>query len=666
MKSKPVSRRRADSVALQMRARAAMLFALFMRSQTWAEPSAHLLNLNIEDLGAIKIDTVFAASKVSEKVTDAPSSVTIVTRDEIRRFGYRTLGDIVRSVRSFDVTYDREYSYTTARGYSRLTDYGTRTLLLIDGHRMNDPLFSAASVGTESLLDVDLIERVEFIRGPGSAIYGSNAFFAVINVVPRKGASIDGVETAGSFGSFDAHSGRITVGKKFATGIEMLLSATTYESDGNHRLFYKEFDAPETNHGIADRRDGDRFWSFFGSAAWGDFTIEGGYVAREKESPTASFGALFNTPVEDVDTRGYAELRYTHETADGWKTSARTFYDSYDYHSLGRYDSENPGVVSNDSARQHWWGAEASVGRELSFLNGFRFTMGTEYRRTLQLRRRGYDEVSPHVFNDINDREEVLGVYLDTHTQLLKPLGLAAGVRWDYYDTFGDTLNPRVGLIYKPAERTTLKLLYGQAFRAPDFDEGKYGVRPEAIRTYEIVGEQYFDAHWHATGSVFQNAITDLIGFASSDDNAPYANVGEACVRGAEIEIEGKSDRGWLLRGSYTRQHAEDEKNGRLENSPTDIAKIQLGAPLHGERVTANLELLYVGDRLTLQGRHSGDTVLVNATLFARELLPGLECSASLYNALDTRYRVPGGVNHTQDTIEQDGRTFRLKLSYKF
>ena len=130
-----------------------------------ADPKPQLLNLSLNELSEIKIDTVYAASKVTEKVTDAPSSVTIVGRDEIQRFGYRTLSDIIRSVRSFDVTYDRAYSYTGVRGFTSLGDYGSRTLLLIDGHRMNDPIFDTAAVGTEALLDVDLIERVEFIRG---------------------------------------------------------------------------------------------------------------------------------------------------------------------------------------------------------------------------------------------------------------------------------------------------------------------------------------------------------------------------------------------------------------------------------------------------------------------------------------------------------------------
>src|SRR4030095_780081 len=165
-------------------------------------PKPDLLNLSLDELSAIKIDTVYAASKFTEKVTDAPSSVTIIGRDEIERFGYRTLADIIESVRSFDIRYDRNYSYTGVRGFNSLGDYGSRVLLLVDGHRMNDPIFDTAAVGTEGLVDVDLIERVEFIRGPGSAVYGSNAFFGVINVVTRSGASVDGVEASGSGGSF--------------------------------------------------------------------------------------------------------------------------------------------------------------------------------------------------------------------------------------------------------------------------------------------------------------------------------------------------------------------------------------------------------------------------------------------------------------------------------
>jgi len=117
----------------------------------WPVPAAadprQLLDLSLTELSQIKIDTVFAASKFTEKVTEAPSSVSIVTGDQIQRFGYRTLGEVIRSVRSFDVTSDRVYSYTGVRGFNSLDDYGSRTLLLIDGHRMNDPILLSTMSG---------------------------------------------------------------------------------------------------------------------------------------------------------------------------------------------------------------------------------------------------------------------------------------------------------------------------------------------------------------------------------------------------------------------------------------------------------------------------------------------------------------------------------------
>jgi len=142
------------------------------------------LNLQAEEkLLLQEIPSVYGASKYEQKVTEAPSSVSIVTADEIKKFGYRTLTDILRSVRSFYVSYDRNYSFVGVRGFARPGDYNSRILLLVNGHRLNDNIFDSALIGTEGVLDVDLIERVEIIRGPSSSLYGSNAFFAVVDII---------------------------------------------------------------------------------------------------------------------------------------------------------------------------------------------------------------------------------------------------------------------------------------------------------------------------------------------------------------------------------------------------------------------------------------------------------------------------------------------------
>lgn len=640
-----------------------------------AESADHILNLGIEDLGSVKIDTVFAASKFTEKLTDAPSSVTIVTRDEIARFGYRTLGDILRSVRGFDVTYDRNYSHAGVRGFTSIDDYGSRTLLLVDGHRMNDPIYDTTAVGTDGFVDVDLIERVEVIRGPGSALYGSNAFFGIINVITRSGASVNGVEAAGAGGSFGSYQARLTLGRKLPNGFEYLISATTYSSDGPSRLFYKEYNAPETNHGVAVNQDGDRFWSVFGKASYGEFTLQGGYVTRDKDVPTGSYGSVFNRSNHTIDTRGYLELRYSHQVENGWLLSAKAYFDAYDFQQLASYDIETGRVLNNDTARARWWGAEVGASRLL--FNQLRLSLGAEVRKGTQLQLANYDLRPFTSYLNVSADQTVIGTFADAHWDITKTISLTGGVRWDHYDSFGQTINPRGALIWKPREGTTLKLLYGQAFRAPNIYQldhngvgvsGNRDIKPETIRSYEIAAEQRWGQHWRGTISLFRNEISGLIDLATGDDGVEFFNnVGNARVNGVEAEIEGKWDNGLLVRANYTRQDAVDSKTGeRLINSPENVIKAQVSVPVYRDKIFTSLELLYASDRLTLQRQKTGDAWLLNATLYTRELAPGLECSASIYNLLNQKFRTPGGTEHLQDSIAQDGLTFWFKALYRF
>lgn len=672
--SRCASRRSGGRIAAACICAAAVLCAVAWPGSVAADPR-QLLDLSLDELSKIKIDMVYAASKFTEKVTDAPSSVSIVTVDQIQRFGYRNLGEIIRSVRSFDVTYDRSYSYPGVRGFNSVGDYGSRTLLLIDGHRMNDPIFDTAAVGTEGFLDVDLIERVEFIRGPGSSIYGSNALFAVINVVTRSGASVNGLEASASGGSFDTYTGRVTLGKKLANGLDYFVSATASFSNGPDHLYFKEFDSPATNFGIASERDGDAYWSTFGKVSWGDFTLQGGYIAREKDVPTASYGTVFNVPNEAVNSRSYVELRYAHETANGWSLSGRIFYDAFDFHGLSSYDYDSGRVLNNDSARARWWGAEGAVSR--TFFKSLRLATGVEVRHSLDLGLRNYDEQPFNSYLDVKSDQLIIGAYGDSHLEITKQISLAAGVRWDHYDSFGTTVNPRTAFTYKPLENTTLKLLYGQAFRAPNIYQLDYtsfrqrtnpALGPETIRTYEAVAEQYFLTHWRASVSIFRNEISSLIDTtADAFGFQSFTNATDAYVNGAEAEIEGKWDNGLLFRASYTHQEAVSQTDDlRLVNSPDNVFKGQVSVPLFRDKIFGSLELLYASNRYTLSRTRTGDMWVLNGTLYSRKLAPHLDFSVSVYNILDQKYRTPGGAKNLQDSISQDGRTFRLKIGYKF
>src|SRR5260370_21904276 len=212
---------------------AQMLFTPGAHGQQAEKQEPDLTKLSLEDLTKVQIDTVYGASKFGQKGTEAPSSITIVTADEIEKYGYRTLADLFVSVPGFYVSYDRQDSYIGVRGISRQSDYNTLVLVLIDGHTINDNVYNGTYIDGEFLLDIDLFDRVEIIRGPGSSLYGTNAFFGVVNIITKRGRDLKGTEVAVSAGGQETYQGRVSYGQQFNNGLELLFAATANDKKGN-------------------------------------------------------------------------------------------------------------------------------------------------------------------------------------------------------------------------------------------------------------------------------------------------------------------------------------------------------------------------------------------------------------------------------------------------
>ena len=136
------------------------------------------------------IPSVYGAAKYEQKVNEAPAAVIIITADQIKKYGYRNFAQILDSVPGLFTSNDRNYGYLGIRGFDRPGDYTSRVLLLIDNHRLNDAVYDAGGTGTDVPIDVDLIDRVEIIKGPGSSLYGTNAFFGVVNVITKRGRDL--------------------------------------------------------------------------------------------------------------------------------------------------------------------------------------------------------------------------------------------------------------------------------------------------------------------------------------------------------------------------------------------------------------------------------------------------------------------------------------------
>lgn len=656
-----------------------LVFALGARSAEPAAqpPPADLTELPLEALMNLDVPKVFGASKLEQTVTEAPSSVTVVPAEEIKKYGHRTLGDVLRSVQGFNISYDRNYQFIGTRGIS-LGDFNSRVLLLVNGHRVNNNLTDGAFVDTAFILDLDLVDRVEVIRGPGSVLYGNNAFFGVINVITREGKQLNGLEASAEYGSFDAYKGRVTYGKLFTNGLQLMLSGSYYDSSGPDRLFYKEFNTPRQNNGVAEDMDGDAAGSFFGSLNYHDFTLEGAYNHRKKTNPTAQFDlTTFNDPrLRTVDQRSYAALKYSHSFPKVVDVTAQLYYDSY-AHDVGYPQSLVVGTnvlfsgFTTEENVGQWWGAELQLNKTL--WDRHIVTLGGEFRDDFEQAQRISGQTPLHRSRRSH------AVYVQGDFAVLTNLHLNAGLRYDQYGDFDPSFNPRLGLIYTPVKGSTLKALYGTAFRAPNFTELSDprfpDIQPEEITGYELVYEQEIGKHLRSSLSGFYNQMDRLIVF----DSGSYRNF-DAETAGMEAALEGAWPNGIRGRASYSFQSTRNHSLAwDMPDSPNHLVKLNLSVPLVREKLFAGVEYQFVSNRrslhntvdsanqpLTVQGVEAGGYSVLNLTLFSQHLLKNLEFSASVYNVLDHRYSDPSSRFHVQDTLEQNGRTFRLKLTYRF
>jgi iron complex outermembrane receptor protein len=637
---------------------------------------------DITQLVGTPIPKVTTPSKFEQKVTEAPSAVTVIEADEIKKYGHRTLADVLRSVRGLHVSYDRNNSFLGARGFNR-GDFNSRILLLVDGHRVNNNLSDGALIGTDFILDVDLIERVEIVRGPGSVLYGNNAFFGVINVITRKGRDQPGygAEFSGEYGSFDSHQGRVTYGHRFTNGLEMLLSGTWHDSAGAENLPFTffNFSSVSVNDTVAHRVDDDAFRSFFGTLAYKDLSLQGAFLTRDKGIPATVPGAIsvvFSDPrTRALDERRYANLKYFHDFTDVAEVTAQIYYDRQD----SRVDSlvlvpTLPLTLNREVQVGEWWGAELQLTKRL--FDRHTLTLGAEYRDDFRQERRNFDLDPPQPHGQSRRSAENYGVYLQGDFGLLTNLHLNAGFRYDQYSQVDSTVNPRLALIYSPWPKTTFKRIYGTAFRAPNFLEREnrteLPVKPETITTHEWVYEQGIGDHLRSSVSWFHNQIDDLI---SIDSFGILRNLKGANARGVSAELEGIWAGGVRSRASYSYQETEDRRTGlRLSDSPRHLAKANVSVPLMEEKVFASLEFQYTSRRTTGLAQPPRDVIaaevpgfgVLNFTLFSQNLVKGLELSGGVYNLLDRRYSDPAPIGLPEDTIPQDGRTFRLKLTYRF
>jgi outer membrane receptor for ferrienterochelin and colicins len=626
---------------------------------------------------------VTGASRVQQALSEAPASVSVVTRDEIWALGYQTLTEAVRGVRGIYTSDDLNYEAIGVRGFSRPGDLTNRLLLTRDGHAMNDDAFGSAAVGRDFAADLDDVSRIEVVRGPGSTFYGPGAFFGVIQVVseePGRGAPV----RAGGYLASDGGGLAFARGTAGSGRAAVSVYASAYESSGQ-TIHFDEFEG-EVAGGDVREADGEDAQRGGLRARVGDFSLDASLARRRKDVPTAPFETAVGQASETIDRRGYAELRWEHQRGLLGLT-ARGSYDHQRYEGLYPYEAEMPEEGFDDftdAGKGDW--ATGELRLSLSGMNQ-KFTLGAE--------------VANHDVVHSYDDNDSMTTDLDAPSQFVNAsvygveevalfgdaLRLSAGARFDWFgDQSDNAFSPRVAVIVRPYENGYTKLIAGRAFRSPspyelDYHDGgltqvQAGVLDaETIWTGEVEHTHTLGARSHIIASGFASQITNLINLTESkrpgfEDLLEFQNSqGDVRAAGGELEARYAFRTGAWLSGSasYTWLDSDNEAEDEVNvNSAAIIGSARAFIPLLGERLGLASEVIYNAPRARREGGGDTPSALVGRLFLSGRLrTAGLLYRAGITNVLDWDWSVPVGKEFVQQQIRQDPRTFHAMLIYE-
>ena len=629
-----------------------------------------------DDLTAMSLEQlletpIVGASKYEQKPGDVASAVRVISRQDIQTFGWRTLDEALASLPGVHITYDRQYKYLGMRGIGLPGDLTARVLIMVNGNRINDPVYDAAPVGHDLPLDIDLVERIEFIPGPGGAVYGQNAMFGVVNVITRSGASLDGAEVSVSYQHPNtARTGRASFGKLLDNGVDVLVSISGRSANGKDRFY--DYGSSGIS-GVAAGLDSERDQEFFARVSRGAWSAEIVQGDRAKRDPTAAY---LSDPL--VRTRPYSDryalgqLHYQDRHADGTLlVSGRLFAGRYRFEGTFSY-----GSLFSEPTRADWYGTEWHA--VSTAIEGHKLMVGVEAQDNATARQSLLDLAQPANDSRINSSGHRLGVFAQDEWRVIDTLSATLGLRVDHNNFTGTRASPRVGLIWQSTPATTMKVLYGRAQRAPnaferDYSDGETQVanpslRGESVDAWEAVIDHRYGHDLAVRASLYRWTTRELItlGIEPVSGLSQYQSGGSIRSQGLELSADKVWASGARLRGSVSLQDADSgQGGGRLPNSPRSLGKLNLSVPLPWSW-QAGYELQADSKRMSLAGDDLGGYAVSNLTLGTTRLARGVELWLSVHNLFDRRFAHPGSEINWQNAFEQDGRSARVKLVVRF
>jgi len=543
----------------------ALFFALYLSGRATAQvalpapPSAGGRDLGALDLESLLSTKVITASKFSENLADAPGIISVISQDELRRFGGMTLQEVLQRVPGLSLTsaYFTDRSLVAARGDQTKIN-GGHILFLINGRPTREVLEGGLISDLLEAFPVNALEKIEVIKGPGSVLYGSNAFSAVVNLITKK-AETNGLAISGFGGEKGAkgNAGQVMIKR----GDFSLFGAGQFHQKPTWNTSYR---LPVSLIGdplappvplvqpmsLEDRGDGAYLGANYKNLAFmSSFT--------EWHAPSFVRGSIASNKWR----RGFADLGYTLKPTGDWDMSfnatyTRNTFDNFGYPSIGR-DSQELVLEWTNSVT-------LNSRNRLTFGSLFNHIEGQET----------YFGIDPPI--QISDGSRPGGAfYAQWDHQLVDTVKLVGGFQFNKIDGTSVNVVPRVGAIWNPTSHVGVKALYSGAFRAPSINEttlnhpglqGTPGLRPEKVGTLDL-SVSYQANRFQGALTYFHSRQTDSIIIDTRPVRWVYLNLGEATFQGFELEGKYYLRKSLFLTGSASYQ-ANQDGNGNHNITP--------------------------------------------------------------------------------------------------
>ncbi len=657
-----------------------------LTSLSHANEDLAYLDLSLEQLLQVPVT---GSTLTEETLKTVPAAVSVFTREQIERLGVDYLYELLSLVPGFQ--FNRNASNGAAYTYSargrRSSQQSLEILLLVDGHMVNDPRAGSPDI-TLPLYPLARVERLEIIRGPGSAIYGSSAFNGVINIVTRK----------------QQKSIALAYGSQQRRQLESLWSVHVgdwaldsfvhaYKDNGDEFVLPDSFSGQPTATrdprqqfaaDLALRRAQTNISVAYNRVETADFyqseNIANDYNANERElwhlALDQGFAWLPNTQSKialsyqqfiydfDLYLTGPGQLlgASNPRSAEPFKGSARLASDSW------RFTFSNDWAINADSSAQ--WGLQLACNRETDASANANFDLEqlTQGRFPITF----YGEQGRVFPLGAEGSQDNLGVYAQYLRNLRASTRLTLGGRYDEYPDITGRFSPRLGVVEQLSDVFSLKLLYGEAFRAPSLTEtglmnnpllfGNPNLTHEIVKTWDLI----LMGNWQATSfslGVFQNRYQKPIETVFAGGARTYENGDKERSQGLELEWLQELSDDWSLRSSYTHMDLPDSAFREAEQ----LASVEIN--YSATNWNWNLMGFYQDHRqnpLTQTRLQTLDDFWVLNSELRYEFARGYDLSLQLKNLTDNDYATPSQSLGRTGGIPNRGRELSVEVEWRF